>query len=137
MKMGQARKPVVIKEYQLDIGKVQVFDNYMVSVFNEGTTVTLEKAYQLLGIAEIHFREKDFGYISFRKNSYALDPMLYNYVKELDNLKAMAIVSVKEIDMHNFKIEKMFFDKPMEFFIEYENALKWLKKTIKSATKKS
>lgn len=135
--MGQARKPVVIKEYQLDIGKVQVFDNYMVSVFNEGTTVTLEKAYQLLGIAEIHFREKDFGYISFRKNSYALDPMLYNYVKELDNLKAMAIVSVKEIDMHNFKIEKMFFDKPMEFFIEYENALKWLKKTIKSATKKS
>lgn len=135
MKMGQARKPVIVKEYHLDIGKVQVFDNYMVSIFNEGITITLEKAYQLLGIAEIHFREKDFGYISFRKNSYALDPMLYNYVKELDGLKAMAIVSVKDLDMHNFKIEKMFFKKPMEFFIEYDNAVTWLKKEIKSKKK--
>lgn len=133
--MGQARKPVIVKEYHLDIGKVQVFDNYMVSIFNEGITITLEKAYQLLGIAEIHFREKDFGYISFRKNSYALDPMLYNYVKELDGLKAMAIVSVKDLDMHNFKIEKMFFKKPMEFFIEYDNAVTWLKKEIKSKKK--
>ena len=133
--MGQARKPIIVKEYHLDIGIVQVYKNYMVAIFNEGVTITVEKAYQLLGIAEIHFKDKDFGYISYRKNSYALDPMVYNYVKEMDNFKAMAIVSVKELDMHNFKIEKMFFKKPMEFFISYENALTWLKKTIKSQKK--
>ena len=39
-------------------------------------------------------------------------------------------VSVKEIDMHNFKIEKLFYKKPMKFFIEYENALKWVKRRV-------
>ena len=70
------KKPIVVREYQLDIGTVQVYDNYMVSIFDEGATLTLERAYQIIGISEIHFREKDFGYISLRKNSYAVDPTI-------------------------------------------------------------
>jgi hypothetical protein len=102
----------------------------MVSIFDEGATLTLERAYQIIGISEIHFRDKNFGFISLRKNSYAIDPTIYSYLKELENLKAFAIVSVKEIDMHNFKIEKLFYKKPMKFFIEYENALKWVKRRL-------
>jgi hypothetical protein len=49
----------------------------------------------------------------------------------MDNLKALAIVSVKEIDMHNFKIEKLFYKKHMKFFIEYDNALTWVKKRVR------
>ena len=45
--MGQARKPIIVKEYHLDIGIVQVYKNYMVAIFNEGVTITVEKAYQL------------------------------------------------------------------------------------------
>ncbi|AZQ57731.1 STAS/SEC14 domain-containing protein [Maribacter sp. MJ134] len=132
MSVGSAKKKVIVREYQLEIGKVQVFDDYMVSIFDEGATLTLERAYQIIGISEIHFRNKSFGFISLRKNSYAIDPTIYNYLKELENLKAFAIVSVKEIDMHNFKIEKLFYKKPMKFFIEYENALKWVKRRVKS-----
>lgn len=132
MSVGSAKKKVIVREYQLEIGKVQVFDNYMVSIFDEGATLTLERAYQIIGISEIHFRNKSFGFISLRKNSYAIDPTIYNYLKELENLKAFAIVSVKEIDMHNFKIEKLFYKKPMKFFIEYDNALKWVKRRVKS-----
>lgn len=131
MNLGRTKKTVIVKEYQLEIGKVQVYDNYMVSLFDEGATLTLERAYQIIGIAEIHFREKDFGYISYRKESYAVDPTVYSYLRELENLKAFAIVSVKEIDMHNFKIEKLFYKKPMKFFIEYDNALTWVKKRVK------
>lgn len=130
MKVGPIKTPVVVKEYILDIGTVQVFDNYMVSIFNEGCTVTLERAYQLIGITEIHFRNKPFGYISYRKNSYAIDPNIYSFVRELENLKAFAIVSVKEMDMHNFTIEKMFYKKPMKFFIDYNNALAWVKRRV-------
>lgn len=136
MKVERTRKAVIVKEYILDIATVQVFNNYMVAVFNEGCTVTLERAYQIIGISEIHFRDKPFGFISYRKNSYALDPTIYNYVRELDNLKAFAIVSVKEMDMHNFNIEKMFYKKPMKFFIDYNNALTWVKKKVKAAKKK-
>ncbi|WP_350286982.1 STAS/SEC14 domain-containing protein [uncultured Croceitalea sp.] len=131
MKIGFNKKAIIVKEYHLDIGTVQVYDNYIVSAFEEGATVTLERAYQIIGISEIHFRGKDFGYISLRKNSYAIDPIIYTYLRGLENLKAFAIVSKKEIDMHNFKIEKMFYKNQMEFFIEYENAIKWIKKRLK------
>ncbi|MGB5376534.1 STAS/SEC14 domain-containing protein [Muriicola sp.] len=130
MKVRPIKTPVVVKEYVLEIGSVQVYDNYMVAVYNEGCTVTLERVYQLIGISEIHFRDKPFGFISLRKNSYAIDPTVYSYVRELDNLKAFAIVSVKEMDMHNFAIEKMFYKKTMKFFIDYNNALAWVKRRV-------
>ena len=135
MKIGGAnkKKTVVVREYHLDIGKVQVFDKYMVGIFNEGATVTLERAYQIIGIAEIHFKNRNFGFISLRKNSYALDPIIYTYVRQIENLKAFAIVSVKQMDMHNFKIEKMFFKKPMKFFIDYNNAVTWVKRRVKNS----
>ena len=127
MRVGSTRKTIIVREYQLDIGKVQVYDDYMVAIFEEGATLTLERAYQIIGISEIHFRDKPFGYISLRKHSYAVDPTVYTYLRELDNMKAFAIVSVKEIDMHNFKIEKLFYKKAMKFFIEFDNALAWVK----------
>jgi hypothetical protein len=131
MKFGLAKNSIVVKEYSLDIGTVQVYDNFIVATFDEGATVTLERAYQIIGISEIHFRDRQFGYISLRKNSYAIDPIIYTYLRGLENLKAFAIVSKKEIDMHNFKIEKMFYKKNMEFFIEFDNAVIWIKKKLK------
>lgn len=132
MKIESTKKKVIVREYELETGKIQVFENYMVSTFDEGATLTLERAYQIIGISEIHFRDKNFGFISLRKNSFAIDPTIYNYLKQLDNLKAFAIVSVKEIDMHNFKIEKLFYKKSMKFFIEFDNALKWVKRRVNS-----
>ncbi len=133
MGYGQTKKTVIVREYRLETGTVQVYDDYMVSVFDEGSTLTLERAYQLIGISEIHFRNKNFGLISLRKNSHAIDPIIYDYLKELENLKALAIVSIKEIDMHNFKIEKLFYKKSMKFFIEFDNALTWVKRRVKIA----
>ncbi|WP_394340497.1 STAS/SEC14 domain-containing protein [Maribacter vaceletii] len=127
-----AKKKIIVKEYQLEIGKIQVFDTYMVSIFNEGVTLTLERVFQIIGIAEIHFKNKPFGYVSYRKNSYAVDPTIYSHLRELENLKAFAIVSVKEIDMHNFNIEKLFYKKAMKFYIEYDNAIAWVKRRVKA-----
>ena len=133
MDVGSPKKTIIVREYNLGIGVVQVYKNYMVAIFEEGATLTLERAYQIIGISEIHFRDKPFGYISLRKHSYAIDPTVYTYLRELENIKAFAIVSVKEIDMHNFKIEKLFYKKPMKFFIEYDNAISWVKRRVKSA----
>ncbi len=131
MKVGPAKKKIIVKEYNLDIGTVQVFKNHMVVMFDEGATLTLERAYQIIGISEIHFRDTNFGIISLRKNSYAIDPTIYGYLRELKNLKAFAIVSVKEVDMHNFKIEKLFYKKPMKFYIDYNNALAWVQRRVR------
>jgi hypothetical protein len=92
MKVGHTKKTIIVREYQLETGKVQVFDDYMVAIFEEGVTMTLERAFQIIGISEIHFRDKDFGYISLRKNSYAIDPTVYNYLREMENLKEICII---------------------------------------------
>jgi len=133
MKVGRPKKTIIVREYQLDIGKVQVFDDHMVSIFNEGITMTKERVFQLIGIMEIHFRNKNFGYLSLRKNSYAIDPMVYNQIREIENMKAFAVVSIKEIDMHNFNIERLFYKKPMKFFIDQDNALNWIKRRVRTA----
>lgn len=130
MNYGPAKRTVVVREYLLDVGKIQVYEDYMVSIFDEGATLTLERAYQLIGISEIHFRDKNFGIISLRKHAIAIDPLVYTYLRELVNLKAFAVVSSKEVDMHNFAIEKMFYKKPMKFFIDYKNACAWVKRRV-------
>lgn len=130
MSFEPAKKTVIVREYLLDVGKIQVFDNYMVSIFDEGATLTLERAYQIIGISEIHFRDRNFGFISHRINSYAIDPTVYTYLRQLDNLKAFAVVSNKEVDMHNFHIEKLFYKKPMKFFVDYINGLEWVRKKV-------
>jgi hypothetical protein len=130
MEFGPAKKTVIVREYLLDVGKIQVYDNYMVSIFDQGATLTLERAYQIIGISEIHFRNKNFGFISHRINSYAIDPTVYTYLRQLDNLKAYAVVSNKEVDMHNFHIEKLFYKNPMKFFVDYQKALSWVRKKV-------
>ncbi len=137
MKMGNntgpVKKTVIVREYLLDVGKIQVYDNYIVAIFDEGATLTLERAYQIIGISEIHFRDRPFGIISQRIHSFAIDPVVYTYLRELENLKAYAIVSSREVDMHNFNIERMFYKKPMKFYIEYGNALNWVRRRVKAA----
>lgn len=134
--MGSTKpQPFVVREYNLDMGTVKVYKDFMVGIFEEGSTLTMETIYQIIGISEIHFRNRRFGYISLRQNSYAIDPTVYTYMRGLKNLKAFAVVSKKKIDMHNFKIEKLFYKNNMEFFIEYENAVSWVCKKIKKGKK--
>ena len=125
-----AKKTVIVREYVLDVGKVQVYDNYMVAIFDEGATLTLERAYQIIGISEIHFRDRNFGYVSNRINSYAIDPTVYTYLRQLENLKAFAIVSNKEVDIHNFHIEKLFYKNAMKLFLDYQKAVNWVRKKV-------
>ena len=133
MKIGPAKNTQVVREYILDIGTIQVHQNFLVCNFEEGVTLTLERAYQIIGISEIHFRDRNFGIISLRKNSFAIDPTIYNYLRELPHLKAFAIVSLREMDMHNFNIERLFYKNPMEFFVEYKKAVAWINRRVKTA----
>ena len=48
MNYGPAKRTVIVREYLLDVGKIQVYDNYMVATFDEGATLTLERAYQII-----------------------------------------------------------------------------------------
>ncbi len=119
-----------IKEYQLEIGKVTVYENYLISEFNEGITLSLDTSLELIGVTEVHFREKPFVYITNRVNSYAVDPTMYLKVKDIETLKGIAVVSDKECDYHNLKIEKHFFKKPMHLFHTIAEATDWVDEVL-------
>ncbi len=125
MQITDENKDSYIKKYTLQIGEVAVYENYMVAQLNEGITLNLDSIKEIFYIKKEHFSEKDFAYITIRKNSYAVDPMMYLKVLEIQNLKAIAIVSDKFIDNHNIKIEKHFFIKPMNIFKTLPEAITW------------
>jgi len=120
-----------IQKYILNIGKIKIYEDYMVAQLNEGITLNVETVHEIILIAEKHFPKKPFAYITIRKNSYAVDPMLYLKVFEIENLKAIAIISSKFIDNHNVKIEKHFFNKPMNIFKTLSEAVSWAKQYLK------
>lgn len=119
-------KHILIKAYKLDFGYVEIYPKFAIGVINDSIDLSLENLSDLTSITDIYFRDKDFAYISLRKNSYAVNPILYNYVKEIGNLKKIAVVSNKEIFKHNFKIEKYFYGKEMKLFESIENAVEWV-----------
>ncbi|WP_417362942.1 STAS/SEC14 domain-containing protein [Galbibacter sp.] len=120
----------LIKIYELDFGNIEVYSNLAVGIVNDGVDFNLEHISALINIAEIHFSNMDFGYISLRRNSYALDPSVYKYLKELPHLKGIAIVSNNELFKHNFKIEKYFYGNSMKLFKNVDTASEWIQSLV-------
>ncbi|GHC63767.1 hypothetical protein [Ulvibacter litoralis] len=124
---------MIIKEYHF--GKLTIYDHCVVSVMNEGITVTPKDNDVLKEISETYFKGKTFGYISNRINSYSIDPSVYIQTSKIENLVAFAIVTTDSIGLLNTEIEKMFFDKPFEHFLLLEEAIEWIKTTIENPKK--
>lgn len=109
------------------LGSVHLFENYVIAEFNEGADITFESFSDLAEILKIHFRDKPFGFIANRVNSYALninDAELYH--KAFPNLKAYAVVAYKPMTHHIFEIENRFFKFNRKAFITLEDAIEWV-----------
>lgn len=113
-------------QIKLDLGEFQVFDNYVVVIMNEGITVEPEHNDVLVEISEKYFSNRPFGYITIRKNSYGVNPLVYLSTSKLENLVAFAVVCNDGLKESNLKIEKLFFKKPFKHFKELKDAEKWV-----------
>jgi len=102
-----------------------IYDNYVITVINEGVVITLEHNETLLKVAESYFSDKPFVYISNRINSYSVDPKVYFKTEQIQTIKGLAVVTNNYQVKINAKIEKMFFKKPFEIFTEIEDAIAW------------
>lgn len=110
--------------------EIEVYDNYIVVVIYEGINLTPDKNDVLLSIATKYFKNAYFGYITHRINSYSVDPSIYYETSKIKNLIAFAVVSSKQIDVTNSKLEKIFYKNPFKHFIELEDAITWVKKEV-------
>ncbi len=114
-----------------EFGEVNVFNNFVVAIMKEGITVIPEYNDVLIDISEKYFKGKSFGYITYRKNSYAVDPMIYLKTSEIKNLVAFAIVSVEgSLKETNVILEKRFLKKPFKHFHNIDEAKNWVNEII-------
>jgi|SRR5690606_27151896 len=113
---------------ELDFGKVWFKDNILVAELNEGILFDVENNRQLLEIGKNTFKDKPYGYISNRVNSYAVNPMVYIESARAVNLKAIAVVTNNMVCRNNAVLEKQFYrdNNSFEIFSSLEEALEWM-----------
>ena len=110
---------------KIPIGVIHIYENYVVSIINEGETVTVKSNDALAEIANTYFKSRHFIYIANRINSYAVDPRVYKKTSLINNLIGFAVVSENLVALSNAKIEKLFFSRPFESFTTMEDAVNW------------
>lgn len=115
----------MVASYDLGIGNIEVFDDYLVAVFKEGVSFDMEHIAKLVKIGHLHFMNKNFVYISLRKYSYAMNPLIYLEGNKISNLKGVAVVTTLNEQIERIKIETEFYVNAIRHFYTMEDALKW------------
>ncbi|MFT5752492.1 MAG: hypothetical protein ACI86L_002005 [Dokdonia sp.] len=123
-----------VTETTFEFGNVQIIDNIVIAVMNEGILFGTSYNTQLLSFCEEQLGSKPYGYISFRKNSYAVDPTVYLQTAQNTNIRAIAVVSEQDIQKYNVTIEKQFFNHPFEVFESLAQATNWMHNVLPNET---
>ena len=118
------------KEIIYKFGTITLYDNYLVTVINEGEHIVPEQSQLLADIAKEHYNNKPFVYITYRKYSYSVDPSIYLEVSKIKNLKGFAVIPEALVSKGNATVERMFLDKPFEIFETLEEAISWAKSMV-------
>ncbi len=121
-----------LRKYDLEIGQVSFYKNFLVIEVAEGISFNQEKAKQLSKLTDLHFENRPFGYISNRINSYSLEPMDYLKIKEiLPNIKAFAVVAYTNSQKASVRIENMFHPDGLVTFEHIDDAVTWIEGELK------
>lgn len=113
------------KELTLPFCSLKIYDNYMVVIMNKGVHISVEYNEVLQGLAEQYFRNKPFVYLTWRKNSYSVDPAIYKHTASIKNLVAFGVVAEIPVSKANATVEKHFMPKPFEIFDTLADAQSW------------
>ncbi len=120
----------MVTSFTLDFADVQIFKKFVVVIMKEGVIVKPEYNAELVNISEKYFKNKLFGYITYRKNSYSVNPMVYLKTSEIENLVGIAVVCIDGLKASNLEVEKIFLKKPLKQFNNFDDAKLWIYELI-------
>ncbi|MBQ0735473.1 hypothetical protein [Aquimarina celericrescens] len=115
----------MLANYDLGFCQVNIYDDYVIAIMNEGITVIPEYNDIFLKIVERHFLNKAFVYISHRIHSYSVDPTIYFETARIKNLIGFAVVSSDPKQKMLTQVEKNFFGKDFKHFETLDQAILW------------
>lgn len=118
----------MINSKEFSFGQLQIEQNIVIGIVNEGIHVCPNIYSAILESCNDIFGNRSFGYISYRLNSYSIDPTVYTHASRLDQLNAIAVVTDNPIIKSNVSIERQFYNKPFELFANLEDAKNWISK---------
>ncbi|WP_298320713.1 hypothetical protein [uncultured Aquimarina sp.] len=121
----------MIRSYNLDFCKLEIHSDHMIATMYEGIVVSINNNSILIKIAEEHFKNTPFVYITHRIHSYSVDPIVYIRTAKIPNLVGFAVVSNDPIQKTLTKYEKTFFEKEFRRFDDMKSALTWKNEMIK------
>lgn len=124
----------MIKSYTLNFCDLEIHKDYVLAIMHEGIIVDKENNTILIDIAEKHFKNTPFVYITHRINSYSVDPIVYIKTAQIKSLMGFAIVSKSPNQKKLSTYEKTFFNKEFKLFEKMEEALQWKDKLLKKCT---
>ncbi|EID75363.1 hypothetical protein [Imtechella halotolerans] len=127
----------MIITHNFDFGTFQFHEYYVVGVITEGISFNAFKNQLFLEACKAHFNDAPFGYISYRRHSYSVDPTIYLETEKLVNLKAIGIVYHTQAQKLSIEVEKMFWKRKFQDFDNIESAIDWIKKEIEEFTESS
>lgn len=111
-------------------GTLHIEENIVIGIMKEGAHIDSLSNELLISFCKNFFEEKSFGYISYRLNSYSVDPTVYMDTANHQNLKAIAVVSENPLIKSNVLLERKFFNQPFESFTSIDEAKEWLSQFI-------
>lgn len=119
--------------HDIKLGRVYLTTNFMITEFKEGVDINFDNFDEVAELIKVYFKNKPFGFIANRTNSYAIDlkdASRFNIT--FPNLKAYAVVAYKTITERVFEIENHFFNFNRSSFKDLGDAVHWVEKTLTS-----
>lgn len=131
--LDSAFKERVIKSEQCEIGTFHFSDNILIIEFSEGINVNFKASKEFFPLIISFYKNKPFGIISNRVNSYSLVPMDSIKFKDVfTSLTGYAVVSYDKAGLMNAQIENSFCADNNIIFEDLMSAIKWIDHRIKS-----
>ncbi|MBQ4820309.1 hypothetical protein [Aquimarina sp. MMG016] len=131
--MVQKINRALIKKYDLDIGVVYFYKNFVVTEIKDETVMNFDKAAVLFRLCKKYYGNKTpFVYISNRVNSYSFEPTAhFKSVPLFPNLKGYSAVIYNKVSNDIAEMERNFLvNVPTEIFYSLEEAINWVDQLI-------
>jgi len=117
---------------QASLGTLYFYDHFVIMKMKEGITINYKNGISLLLKVLSKVGAKPFFLISDREHSYAIEPVDYEHLNKVPNLKGIAIVCHRDASYKSAVLESNFFKKPFKTFENLDDAVSWTQSILEN-----
>lgn len=116
---------------ELSYTTLEFHEDFVVSKPKEGIVIKEEQVEELSKACYENFGNRKFAFISYRQNTFNINPVIYLKLKEI-NLKGIAVVCENAAAINTAFFEKNFAKVPFEVFMDLQESIEWVKNCLKN-----